>query len=393
MKAALVTASVSRNAGGLLPVLIAHAQRLQKDHGCNVEVLGLHDAHTDADHAQWQPLIPKTFPVTGPRAFGYAPALVSALRDGSFDLVHTQGIWMYPSVAANAWHRRTGKPYIISPHGMLDPWALANARWKKQLAAVLYERKHLRHAACLHALCPSEAQSIRGYGLTNPIAVIPNGTELPATDFRNAPPADVPGLPANRRVLLFLGRLHPKKGLPALLRAWSVLARNKTPDFDNWSLAIAGWDQGGHRAELETIVKEEGLGNAVHLLGSRFGAEKEALLRRADAFVLPSQSEGLPMAVLEAWAYRLPVLMTEACNLPEGFTAGAAARIDLEPAAMAAALGAFLSQPDDARKAMGAKGRALVEERFTWEKACESLYAVYRWILGGGAPPPCVEAR
>lgn len=300
---------------------------------------------------------------------------------------------MYPSMAAHTWHRRTRRPYLVSPHGMLDPWALANARWKKRLAAVLYERKHLRHAACLHALCASEAHSMRTYGLTNPIAIIPNGIELPDIDHGDTAAQVLPGLPEDKRVLLFLGRLHPKKGLPALLRAWSILSRKKAPDLGNWRLAIAGWDQGGHRAELEVLAMEESIGDAALFLGPKFGRDKEALLRRADAFVLPSQSEGLPMAVLEAWAYRLPVLMTEACNLPEGFDAGAAARIDLEPAPMAEALGAFLAQSDDVHRTMGAKGRALVKERFIWEKACESLYAVYRWVLGGGAPPPCVETR
>lgn len=390
MKAALVTASASRNAGGLLPVLVAHAQHLQQDHGCTVEVLGLHDAHTEADRAQWLPLAPKTFPVAGPRAFGYAPALRTELLNGSFDLVHTQGLWMYPSAATNSWHRRTGKPYLVSPHGMLDPWALANARWKKRLAAVLYERKHLRHAACLHALSASEAQSIRAFGLANPIAVIPNGIELPPS--APAGDADLADVPSDKRLLLFLGRLHPKKGLPNLIRAWSQ-ARRKVPEVDGWRLAIAGWDQGNHRAELEALVKEEGIETAALFLGPKFGAEKEALLRRADAFVLPSQSEGLPMAVLEAWAYGLPVLMTEACNLPEGFAASAAARMDLAVEPMAEALGFFLSQSAGVHRAMGGKGRALVEERFTWQKACESLYAVYRWILGGGAPPPCVEVR
>ena len=116
----------------------------------------------------------------GPRAFGYAPELSRALDAARLDLVHTHGLWMYPSVAAAwRWATRWKRPLVVSPHGMLEPWAVRNSAWKKRIAGWLFENRHLRRAACLHALNDAEYEAIRAYGLTNPVAVIPNGVDLP----------------------------------------------------------------------------------------------------------------------------------------------------------------------------------------------------------------------
>src|SRR5947208_8295710 len=110
---------------------------------------------------------------------GYSSQLVAALITAELDILSTHGLWKYCSVASNAWHRRTGRPYIVHPHGMLERWALQNSKWKKRIAALLYEDRHLRGAACLRALSEAEAQSIRAYGLRNPVCIIPNGVDLP----------------------------------------------------------------------------------------------------------------------------------------------------------------------------------------------------------------------
>src|SRR5437868_1254923 len=122
--------------------------------------------------------------------------------------------WM--TVGSQRWHRQTGRPYVVHSHGMLEPWALRNAMWKKRVAALLYENQHLRGAACLRALSEAEAQSIRSYGLRNPICVIPNGVDLP--DLNESNPRTQS---ANQKTLLYLGRLHPKKNISNLIRAWN----------------------------------------------------------------------------------------------------------------------------------------------------------------------------
>jgi glycosyltransferase involved in cell wall biosynthesis len=155
-------------------------------------------------------------------------------------------------------------------------------------------------------------------------------------------------------------------------------------------LAIAGWDQGGHATLLRRRIDALGAAGTIRLVGPQFGEQKAASFGFADAFVLPSRSEGLPVAVLEAWSHGLPVLMTEACNLAEGFAAGAALPIGPDRAAIAAGLRRLFALSDAQRLAMGARGRALVRERFTWASVAAQTAAVYQWVLGGGSPPSCV---
>lgn len=324
----------------------------------------------------------------GPYGLGLSPRLRRALVASNPDIVHTHGIWMHPSAATVAWASGR-KPYLVSPHGMLDPWALARSGTKKRLARLLYEDRHLRGSACLHALCAPEATAIRAFGLKSPICTIPNGVDIP-------PPGPPPAAPwagrvePGKRVLLFLGRLHPKKNVHGLIEGLATIARDA--DLRDWHLVVAGWDQGGYQGRVAALVAERGLANHVTFVGPLHGQDKDAALRNATAFVLPSFSEGLPVAVLEAWAYGLPVAMTVACNLPEGFVAGAAYEISAEPDPMAAHLAEFLSADPRELSIMGKHGTELVRTKFSWERVGRSFADVYAWLLGGGSAPDCVRS-
>lgn len=388
MKVGFLSASLSRHAGGLYDATRFLARDLRKSPGCDVEVFGLEDQFTGRDISGWEGLHANTLRVLGPKSLGYAPRLVGALNDAELDLLHSHGLWMYPSRASLLWARTSKRPCVISPHGMLDPWAVNNSRWKKRLVGWLYEDALLRGAACLHALCDAELEAIRAYGLRNPVCVIPNGIDLP-----EPPTAAVPAwhdlLPADARVLLYLGRIHPKKGLVNLLHAWKSARQGSTTERP-WVLVIAGWDQGGHESELKSLASNLGISSNVFFVGPQFDNAKHASYARADAFVLPSFSEGLPMVVLEAWAHGLPVVMTPQCNLPAGFAAPAAIKIEPETDSILAGLVTLFAQPDQERLAMGARGRRLVENRFTWNRIAGQMLAVYEWVLGHGSKPGSV---
>ena len=380
--------SASRNAGGLFESVRRLAQSFPQVHGQTV-VFSLEDEHSAEDARQWQPLEVRTFPLKFFSGWGYSPRLLDALLDAKLDILLTHGLWKYSSLASLRWHRRTGRPHLINPHGMLDPWAVQNSKWKKRAASLLYEHAHLRSAACLRALCESEAQSIRALGLRNPICVIPNGIDLPVlTEMTNdewrMTNAD------GRKVLLYLGRLHPKKNLAPLLHAWAEVQRDSRAAQD-WTLAIAGWDQGGHEAELKAQSSRLEVQGSVQFLGPLFNEAKAAAYQNAAAFVLPSLSEGLPMVVLEAWAYARPVLMTSECNLPEGFTARAALRIGTDADAIVPGLRALLDMSSAERAAMGARGRALCGEKFSWPHIGDEMRRVCEWAVHGTPPPACVR--
>jgi glycosyltransferase involved in cell wall biosynthesis len=390
MRVAFMIESVSRLGGGLVEVLRPLAQNLHGSGGVGVDVLGLVDRHSVQDLPGWYPLEPETFAVRGPRSFGYAPGLASRVAALAPDVVHSHGLWKYHSVVAAGWGNRTGKPYLVSPHGMLDPWALGNSRWKKVLSGHLFENRHLRNAACIQALCDSEAESIRRCGWRNPLCLIPNGIDLPGEGSYPVP-RWVQEQARGRKILLYLGRIHPKKGLTNLVEAWRLLRLDQGRQLDGWLLAIAGWGQGECESELKKQVQDAGLADDILFIGPQFGAAKSAAYHAASAFILPSFSEGLPMVVLEAWAFGLPVLMTPECNIPEGYARGASLGIRTDPGDIARGIRELMAMAPGERQTMGLNGYRLVEERFTWSQVAGEIQAVYGWLLGGGTPPASVR--
>ncbi len=389
VKVGYVTASISRKAGGLFGAVGGLAKAINSLDRVDVQTFSLRDAFTDKDADDWGTIKLQAFDVLGSSAIGYAPKMLPAMEAERLDLLHTHGAWMYPSVASRRWALRCGRPYLISAHGMLDPWALQNSKWKKRVAAWLYEVSHLKGAACLHALCESEAASYRAFGLRNPICVIPNGIDLPSGERAVFPPWQG-ALPASSKVLLFLGRLHPKKGIEQLIKAWSLACKADDCLSKDWRLVITGWDDGGYEAVLKSLTKELDVNDRVLFTGPLFGADKQAALDFADAFVLPSFSEGLPMAPLEAWASGMPVIMTEQCNLPEGFDHEAAIKVEPQIDSIMSALLNLFTMSTGELNDMGLRGQQLVREQFSWDHIGSEMCQVYDWVLGNGSKPSCV---
>ncbi|PSQ92334.1 MAG: glycosyl transferase family 1 [Proteobacteria bacterium SW_6_67_9] len=389
MNVAFLTPSVSRALGGIFEIERELAHSLIADTPAEVEVFGLRDEHTAADLPSWDPIQPRVFDVRGPSAFGYAPGLVDALCAAPADVLHLHALWMYTSVASLRWARRTGKPHVVTINGMLDPWAVENSRWKKRLAGWVYENANLREAACLQVNTDAECEALRDYGIDTPACIIPNGVVLPV-DEGVAPPPWANRAGSGSKVLLFLGRLHPKKGLEELIDGWHR-AQQASTDDNAWELMLVGWDDGGYEAELRRQVRRLHLSDSVNFLGPRFGDEKEAAFHHADAFILPSHSEGLPMAVLEAWSHRLPTLISPACNLPDGREAGAALSVAPSADSVAETLAHLWQRPASELTHMGEQGRALVERKFTWPRVAQQLYAVYQWVAGHSPRPDCVR--
>lgn len=391
MRIGTLMASVSRHSGGLFESVRNLNIAMVGEGGVELEVYGLMDRRDKdviSDGKSWFPLAPHVFPVVGPWQFGYAPSIYSAIARADLDIVHTHVLWTYLSIVVNRWAKNSKKPYLVSPRGSLDSWALRNSRLKKEMARLFYEAKHLEGAACIHALSASEAESIRALGLRNPICVIPNGIGVSQREI-DIVPSWAGRVPANRRRLLYLGRIHPKKGLSNLLHAWRR-ARMEVFSSHDWHLVIAGWEYGSYPERLAALAYELKISDSVTFVGPQFGSDKSATYRDCDAFILPSFSEGLPMAVLEAWAFGLPVLMTPQCNIVEGFVQGGALRIEPDTGDIVRGLYELFNMTDEGRKSVGAVGKRIVEERFTWGVIKEEFISVYRWLIGAAERPRCV---
>ncbi|MGF6245287.1 glycosyltransferase involved in cell wall biosynthesis [Paraburkholderia sp. GAS38] len=382
-----VTASASRTGGGLFDAMRGLALELPAA-GFMPRVFALKDAHTEDDLPQWHGTQVTTCDRVGPAMLGYSPALRAALLASDAQVIHTHGIWMHPSADVVAWHRRQSKPYIISPHGMLDRWILNRSKLKKWGALAAYERSHLKRAACLHALNLEEAHAIRAAGLKQPIAVVHNGVTIPSNES--------PGLPswwnagfASRKLLLYFGRLHPKKGVENLLAAWK---ESVTADSVNkrWNLIIGGWGDPSYIAQLRGMVNEGIDADGVHFIGAQFGDDKAKTYAACDCVILPSFSEGLPMVPLEAWSFRKPVALTRECNLSIGFSQHAAFEILNSIDGLREFLGDLCNVSDAQIEKMGGNGRSLVERHFTWNSIAEQMAGVYGWLMGTRERPVCI---
>lgn len=384
MKIAFVTHRLSHSGGGVSAVVESLSAELGR-RITDIRVLGLADHLWSSEKANWTGANVEAFSIVGPNALGWSPQLHYSLSIDAPDLLHSHGIWMATSAQVASWGRKWRRPYIVSPHGMLEPQALAISPWKKRAARCMFENSHLSGAVCIHALNAAERDHIRAFGLRKPIAVLPNGVALPSRLSVSGQPPWGQQFPRGARILLFLGRLHPKKNIASLIKSLGELKQSK--QLGDWRLAVAGWGPAGYLEEIKNLTVDLNLRNEIAFLGPLFGKDKDAALEQAAGFVLPSLSEGLPMAILEAWAYGLPVVMTSACNLPQGFETGAALEIQTGSNCMAGALAEFFALPNSELKKMGEAGRVLVEQHYSWEAVADSFVQLYNWILGGGDRP------
>jgi glycosyltransferase involved in cell wall biosynthesis len=303
------------------------------------------------------------------------------------DVVHNHSVWMLPTSYACRVAERLDRPVVFTAHGTLEPWALAHSGWKKRLVGWAFQNRDLERASCIHVNSEAEVEGIRAYGLKQPIAIIPNGVDatflgpLPGRERfeREFPQA------AGKRIVLFMGRLHKKKGLELLLRAWPRLAAQ----FNDWVLVIAGPDN-GFEPTARQLIRELDLASSVILTGNLQGESKRQALGASDVFVLPSFSEGFSMAVLEAMAAGLPVLITPGCNFPQATSAGAALEMEATVEGTEAGLRRLLSLRDAERGKMGRAARTLVATRYTWDRVAEQTMELYSWLTGQEPRPEFV---
>ncbi|MGA2531667.1 MAG: glycosyltransferase [Candidatus Aminicenantales bacterium] len=330
------------------------------------------------------------FTMVGPHRLGYSPAMARAIvkKADAYDIIHQHGIWTAISRITNRWRTIRRGPTLISQHGSLDAWALKRSIWKKRLALLSYESRNLREASCLHALSGREAEAFRAFGLRNPIAVIPNGISeswLQESGDQSSIRRRF-GLSIETRVLLYLGRITPKKGLPMLLRAMSAMKNQ----LDAWRLVIAGVDEFNHQKEVESLVKRLTLEPYVQFIGPLFDQDKRDAFAAADIFVLPSHSEGSPLVVLEALGAGVPVLTTKASPWEELLTWRCGWWTEGSAKGITEALEKALNKPKWDLQEMGQRGKSLVCTRYTWNQVAKLTIKLYDWLLGRGEQPDFV---
>ncbi|WP_439532509.1 glycosyltransferase [Polymorphobacter sp.] len=359
-------------------VLLAEAQARA---GADVHLV----ARTEPDGAPLLRSDPALAPLTQVKGSADRRRVTARLLDvPGRSILHDNGVWLSANRAAAASARRVRRPFVISPHGMLEPWALAWNPGRKRLALALFQQRLLDTAAGLLATAEPERANLRRLVKRTPIAVIANGVEMPAAVPPHNPAPDAP------RTMLFLSRIHPKKNLPALVDAWSMLMDR--PEFGHWRLVIAGPDERGHRAELALQIAGLGLASRIELRGSVPDVRKSVLYAGSDLFILPSSSENFGIVVAEALAHGRPVITTTGTPWSDLPAIGAGWWTEPTAEALAGAMAEAMLLPPAAREAMGARGAALVAARHGWPLIAGQTLEFYRWLLEGGPRPEFVDA-
>ncbi len=298
-----------------------------------------------------------------------------------YNLVHTIAVFSIPVLMAHwvcRWHR---VPYVMNPQGMLEPWALSHKAWKKRLYYGLLERPALCHASAIQLLSRAELAHIQSLKLPSPQVIVPNG--IPSHPKNHSPILQSPQIfyaafpeTQGRSLILFLGRIDPKKGLDLLARAFAAVHAH----YPNAHLVVAGPDNIGFRPTAEQFFVAANCRDRVTFTGMLTGELKQAALAASQVYVAPSYSEGLSLSVLEGMAAGLPCVITTGCNFPEAIAAQAAHVVDIEAEAIAAALVACLDNPSAAR-AMGDRARQFVLTHYTWDRIATQLIDLYTAIL------------
>jgi glycosyltransferase involved in cell wall biosynthesis len=292
--------------------------------------------------------------------------------NSAFDIYHGHGLWQMPVHQMSRYARKIHIPYVISPRGMLEPWSLEQGKIKKKIALRLYQFNDLSKTACIHATGNIEAKNIHKLGFKNPIAVIPNGIDLSELFIKDKEEVKF------KNTILFLSRIHPKKGIELLIEAWTKIEK---PIRKDWVIKIAGNGNEKYIVHLDKLISESKLENEIEIIGPKFGEEKITVYRQADIFVLPTYSENFGIVVAEALACGVPVITTKGAPWEELNTLNAGWWIDIGVEPLANALNEAMQLSDNERRKMGLNGRKLVEENYSIESVAQKMIQLYEWIL------------
>ena len=291
----------------------------------------------------------------------------------SFDVVHIHGTWTPILAVASYLASSKGIPVVVSPHGCLEPWALQHRGLKKRLALALYQKRIFSKAAMMVATARQELESIRWLDIETPVAVIPNGVDIPHVRTHSK---------VDERKFLFLSRIHPKKGLPDLVAAWAAVRK------PGWRVVVAGPDEEGHLDEILTQIDALGLRGDFEFTGLVTGDRKEALYADADVFVLPTHSENFGIAVAEALARGVPVITTTGAPWEDVETWRCGWWVKPGVAGVAGALVAAMNTPREELSKMGQRGMQLVKEKYSWDQIGRDALEAYQWMLGHSEQRP-----
>lgn len=362
MKIGIAIQWMSRRNGGVFESARLACEALVAAGLGDIHVFTTDDPHLAEDGGSITGIYLHVCRAYGSARLGFAPAMLGQMRRADVDLMIVHGLWTWHSLAAFLWCKLTGRPCIVVPHGMLEPWIMQRSRAVKKLFWRGFTRSMIERADAVQLLNEAERASLAL--LTDKARPVIIANFVPARPDDPVPPLwrgpDYDG----RTIFLFFGRLHEKKGIVELCDAWRMFNRDEPALAAGCRLVFCGWVDGTPMFD-EMVADIARIHGSIHFAGPQYGAEKWRSMAAADFMLLPSKSEGLPMSILEGWSQGLPAIMTDACNLPLGFEYGAALRTGMAASAIAASL-VEAARMDPARHdAMAQAARRLIQDHYS----------------------------
>lgn len=380
MKILHVVAGLWKHTGGPAEVIPQLCEALVREN-CEVTLLTIEGPHSESTLKCLQNGVEvKAFPALPLLPMRYSPAMARYLKNNihCFDIIHNHGQWLHANWAAFKYAQQSRKPFVTTPHGTLVPGMLARSRFKKNISWNLIDKYLIEYANVIHALSPVERNEMAlkvGRKNSQKIRVIPNGADIWELPKPVELLASFPFL-QRKKVILFLSRVHPIKGIIDLLEAWKLCCR-KHPA---WHLLIVGPVEEEIKAQISCFLENKELQEATTFAGPIYGSARKEAFALADIFILPSYGEGLPTALLEALSCKLPVICTTECNFLEAEKAGAAFSGPAGKETLVSNIQKMLMLTDNEREKMGEFGQKIVREHYSWENIAKCWVQTYNSI-------------
>lgn len=315
-----------------------------------------------------------------PKRLGISPAMRLQLvtEAATSDIIHNHSLWMMPNIYAAQAASANSCRLVLSPRGTLQPWSLRRHRWRKRCIWLLGQRKTVQQAALIHATAENELYAIRALGLKTPVAVVPNGIDIP--EERPLPSS------GRRKRVLFFGRIHPVKGVDMLINVWPRIQSR----FPDWELHITGPDTNGQTEKMQNLAAAVAARRIV-FSGAKYGREKSDTFRRAALYVLPSHTENFGLTVAESLAHGVPAITTTGTPWARLEEEACGWWVERKADTLESALVQAMSLSDGQRKLMGQRGRQWMRREFSWSTIAEKMRSSYAWLLGGGNTPNWID--
>ena len=380
-----VSASITNKSGGVGAVIYGITSRsgLYK----STSSIVTYDEET-SDYGSYDFIDVHRCKIIGLHSLGYSPEMSKELyKLKNCDIIHSHGLWLRSGYYARQASLRRNIPLVISPHGMLEPYALDRSKLKKKIISLLFENNNLMAANCIHAASHQEAENFKKAGIRNNIAIIPFGVENQKFDVSDTTNMfDKYPILKNKKIIFFLSRIHPKKGLIYLIEAWEKLYER----FPGWQIVIAGPDEDNHLSQILDLISNKQLGDKITYIGPVHGRQKYACYNMSSIFVLPTLSENYGFVVPEALSSECPVITTKGTPWKDLVEYNCGWWIDIGTNSLIKCLEKACSMSDDDLKNMGINGRKLVESNYSWESSVNKFNALYSWLVNDSQKPEFV---